>query len=299
MNFAQAFNNMFSGGEGNNQQQGNPGNNQQQTPPGMGGNNDPMNGNNGGGNLTNPNINAGGNNPQPGNNNNQNNGKPGDNNPGGNATGVDYTKLFDNTPAVGADGKPIPEPDNSYLPKIDPNKINESFSKINFAGNITPEQRAAMAQGGEAGVNAMMEVINNVGQQVASRMFHTNYGLLEKALPNAFDKFSGSLDSRINLNMAGNLGRSQNPIMADPQFSPMVDSIRTQISTKYPHLSADNLNSAVNKYFDDMATKLGYKKEAAPAGNNQNQNTGKKATGGASEANWDEWINTSLNQPNP
>ena len=283
-NFAQAFNNMFegkpepgangdgmgapnTGGNGN----GNPNPN---VNVGTGNNNDPMAGKTGSGSMTNPDASGNGNN----------------NNGNGNAPVVDYTKLFDNEPQVGADGKPIQQ-DTGYLPKIDPNKISESFGKLKFTDGITPEQRQAMAQGGEAGVAAMMDVIDNVGRSISSRMFSTNYGLMEKALPAAFDKFSGSLDSRINLNMANNMGRSSNPIMSDPSYAPMVDTIRNQISTKYPHLTADNLNTAVTKYFDEMAGKMGYKKEAAPANNgNSNQNNGKKITSDASPGGWEEWI---------
>ena len=198
-----------------------------------------------------------------------------------NADDAMYTQLWETDPNA-------PKAPEGYLPKIDPVKVREQFSKLNFVNGVNPELLATAEKGGQEGMAAMMQIINAVGQTITERVFNSNYSLLDKALPNAFNKFEGGLDSKITRRMSGD-ALAQNPIMVKPEYKPMVESIRDQLASKNPQLTAEALTEATSKYFDRMAEGLGFTKNAVPDTPN-NSATGKKSFGTAPGADWMDWL---------
>jgi hypothetical protein len=256
-------------------------NNFQQTPTG----NQSPNSQNG---LIPPNVNnsqQGGNNQLP-----TGNQQPAGNNQEGDPLS-DFSKLWDNDP---------PDPNNqqpqqptTYLPPIDQNRFNQMLGQLDFTRNVTPEQKAALAAGGESAVQTMMEVVNMATRNAFAMGFQGTQRLIETGLGTAKDRFTADIPNYVKEQMSLDGLTSSNPIMRDPAYSKLVTDVRGQIQQKHPKATPSQVETAVNKYFDDMVGKLSQAKTQNSQVSNEDQNAAKLKSG-AADANWEDWFTEAI-----
>lgn len=154
---------------------------------------------------------------------------------------AEFEKLWE-TPTV--DPTKGPEP----LYKIDPNQIMSIANKTDFKGLITKEQRAAMATGGQAGMEAMLDAIQTVGSNIYANAAVAATKIAESGIVRSQKDFEGKLPSFIkNQNLSESLG-TKNPALNDPAVAPLVGLVKNQMSQKYPNASAAELQSMAEKY---------------------------------------------------
>lgn len=185
------------------------------------------------------------------------------------------------------DGTPkTPQPDQGYLPKVDPTKFKEALSKMDFTKSITPEIQAAIQAGGDQAWPAIQQLLNSSLREVVAMNFQTASKMFESGMTTAKDRFTGDIDGRVKSVMVENSLTSSNPIMKDPAHAPMVEAIRNRYQEKYPKATPEQLTAAVNRHFDDLVNKLTTAKNKA---NIQEVDNTDKLKTGDSTADWEEW----------
>lgn len=193
---------------------------------------------------------------------------------------LDFGKLWEDTP----DDPKNPKPKKvGYVADLDPKALADSVGKMDFTKNITPEQRTAMLAGGEEGLTAMLGIINQASRQAVSTTYQAGNRMVASALEKAEAGFLEKVPGHVKNQLVDN-SLSDNPIMNDPAYAPIVEATKQRFLTRFPKATAAQVNTAVTGFFEDMVTK-GTKK---PANDGAPTNKDKLRTG-AGDANWMDW----------
>lgn len=208
------------------------------------------------------------------------------NNPGeGNDPLLQFGELWQDDPNNKAAD---PAENTGYLPKIDPAKLQEMIGKMDFTKSITPEQLAAINAGGEGATKTLLQVMNSVTQQALLTAFTANSKMVEAGLNIASTRFLEKVPTHVKDVITTNALSSSNPIMNDPAFAPVVESIRQRYQERFPKATPSQIENSVNAYFDDMASKMSTakNKKANPTATND-----KLLKTGSPDADWESWLN--------
>lgn len=196
--------------------------------------------------------------------------------PGGNApvdpnapiqtTEPDFSKLWE---APAENDPKLPEFNPSSIFNIDPAKIAEAAKGISFNAGITDEQKAAIVQGGEGALKAMMEINNSSNQQAFQLAMIGSAKMIEQALGKANDSLDARMAEQIRKNSISHGLKEKNPILASPEYAPMVQMVENQLRVKFPNSSAQEITDFAEKYVLKFASGILGKKDAdsAPANN--------------------------------
>lgn len=135
---------------------------------------------------------------------------------------------------------------------LSPDKLLETARSINMAGSISDE-RIQKAFGANVDVNAVKEMLNEVGQ---SAFIHT-YGAGAKTIESAMRIQDGKLKTQVVPELhRRNAAVSQNDaeaLFGDPTTAPVAEFVRNQMLDANPKASAQAINEGVVRYFDAMA----------------------------------------------
>lgn len=202
---------------------------------------------------------------------------------------MDFTKLWEDTPV---DPKnPKPDPNAGYLPKIDAAKLNALIGGMDFTKDVKQEDMAAIVAGGEGAAKALANIVNQATRQSMLVAFHSSQRLIESGLATAKGRFLSEVPGHVQDTMVRDGLTSSNPFMSDPEFGPMVESIRQTFQEKYTKATPKQIETAVNGYFDKMHQKMTTRKTESTATIDDNTTRLRKGDGAA---DWTEWAGDEL-----
>lgn len=136
---------------------------------------------------------------------------------------------------------------------VDPNKLLETARLQSFRENVTPEQMAAIAAGGEAAVGAMMQLMEGVTQRGYAQSVLATTKLIEGALGKSNFAKADELDRRIrDVSVTSSL-KETNPVFSNPAYAPMLETAQKQFQVKYPNATANELKQMAMNYLTSMA----------------------------------------------
>lgn len=139
--------------------------------------------------------------------------------------------------------------------KIDPAQLNKVSSQMNFAKNVRQEDVAKIMQGGEEAVGALMNVLNAVGRDVFAMNAQFTSNMAESGYQAAQSSINSGLPNLVKQQFTRNELFESNPKLREPAMQPLVLAIQSQISQKYPNATAAEVNSMVDKYFNEVVAK--------------------------------------------
>lgn len=183
------------------------------------------------------------NNPTVPNDNNQmpqnNNQQPGDQSPN-----AKFADLWQNP--VNAPGNAAPNF------RLNPEALAQRTAQMDFAKNVNQADLQKVAQGGEEAVQALSNILNDVGRNVfgmtaqfASHMTESGYNVAQQSIDRG-------LPDIIRKQMSQQELMASNPKLKDPALAPVVSAIQTQMSMKYPNATPAELNGMVAQYFESV-----------------------------------------------
>ena len=167
--------------------------------------------------------------------------------------------LWQTVPELDENGNPVKAeiPKNlTNLLTIDPAKINEAASKLNFSSVITPEQLQAITAGGEEAQAAFIEALNGVSQQVFSQSLVANAALLQETL----NKTDGIIDRKAvesikRQNISDKITGS-NELLAHPAVAPLVEVVKSNLTSKFPDATPQEISEATLEYISNFTQAL-------------------------------------------
>lgn len=139
------------------------------------------------------------------------------------------------------------------LLSVNPEKLREAASKLNFSGNIAPELLAKAASGQDPA--AFSEVLNLVMQNGFLAAMQANAGVVETAFSHHTARIDKALPGRIRDNQIRNTA-TKHPALSHPAAQPMVESLKFSIAQTNPTLSPDRVAEMAENYVIAMATDI-------------------------------------------
>lgn len=153
--------------------------------------------------------------------------------------------------------------------QLNPEQLQSTASKIDFTRSIKQEDLQAIANGGEGAVTALMNVLNNFGQQVFSTNAQFSSHLTEAGYRAASDSINTGLPSLVKKQFSQAELFNTNPKLRTPELQPLVLAIQSQITERHPNASTQEVNAMVDKYFTEVIGKAFTKEDSQqsqPAG---------------------------------
>lgn len=170
-----------------------------------------------------------------------------------------FASLWQTAPELDENGNPVKkeQPKNlANLLTIDPAKIGEAASKVNFSSAVTPEQLQAITAGGEEAQEAFVQALNSVSQQVFSQSLVANASLLQETL----SKTDGIIDQKASEsirqhNISDRISGS-NELLAHPAVSPLVEVVKSNLTSKFPDATPQEISEATVEYITNFTKAL-------------------------------------------
>ena len=146
-------------------------------------------------------------------------------------------------------------PDSTIFSRIDPKKIQEAASKIDFRSVISSEIQARIKAGGEDGVAASQEAMGVMAQAVFSQSAMASTALIEQAAKKIQQQFEAKIPSLLK---SHNLKSSvlEDKVLSNPAVAPLVPTVTSQLQIKYPNASDSELRTLTANYFTAFAESL-------------------------------------------
>lgn len=199
---------------------------------------------------------------------------------------LDFKGLWEDD-VIDPKNPPEVEP-TTFLPTIDPVKLQENFNKIDFSKYATPEETAAIVAGGEGAAKAHSSVLNKSMRQAMLTMFTASSKMVEAGLTTAQERFLKKVPSHVkDILVEGNLTKSSK-LMSNPAFAPLIESTRQRYQEKFPKATADQISSATERYMQEFV------KAASAKDDTEEPDNAAQLQKGAPTADWEKWIETDL-----
>lgn len=163
---------------------------------------------------------------------------------------------------------------------VDPQKLMEAASKVDFSRSLNQETLAKVAAGGEEAIKALMESFNTFGQQVYGQSAVTTAKIVEQAVAEARNQFIAEIPDAIKRQGARTKMFDDNPAFKHPAIAPMIEAQVQQLSTKFPKASPAELTAMAKDHLQAMAALISPPKADASA----NGKTGKE------DVDWDSYM---------
>lgn len=198
-------------------------------------------------------------------------------NTAGAASSVDpFADLWKTDPTQQQQGQP--------LFNVSQDKLLATARMQSFKETATPEHMAAIAQGGEAAVGAMLDLMEKVTQQGYAQSVFATTKLIEGAIDKSGFAKAADLESQIRNVQLKNSLHETNPVFSNPAYAPMLEMAQKQFQVKFPNATATELRKLAGDYITGMAEQI-----TAPARQQQQelqQTQQRKASGDTDFSNW-------------
>jgi len=144
---------------------------------------------------------------------------------------------------------------NAPIFNIDPVKLTEQAQKTNFVNSIPAEKLAEMAKGGEEGVKAAMDIINNVAQSGYAQTTLVAAKLVEHALEKQRAQFQDVVIPQMlrQMNVQQQLS-DVNPALNHPAIAPVISAVRDQLAKQHPDASPKEISVMAQDFITAFAT---------------------------------------------
>lgn len=190
----------------------------------------------------------------------------------------DFSDLFTIDPKKTPAKDPLSEP----LLKLDPKTLAEQVNKMDFVGQISPEQFQALQQD----PTKLSAFMNGSMRKLFMMQFQAVAGVLENAFKSNNERFSSTLDGRFRKHLI-NSATSDNPVLKHKAVQPVLASIRDLIATQHPDMNPADVAARAEEYFLTTHKALGSLET-----DNDELETNKNAAGGGAMQDWSKYANT-------
>jgi len=134
--------------------------------------------------------------------------------------------------------------------------VMKVVAKQDFTKNLTPEQVAAIQEGGEAGVAATIALVNGAVQQAVTTSTlisnQLSQQMVNQAVQDSQDKIPGILRS----NLTSAHLKDTNPLFSNPAVTPVMEAVQSQLLEKYPDFTPQRVNELTENFVMALAEEV-------------------------------------------
>lgn len=172
------------------------------------------------------------------------------------------------------------DPFASPLFNLDPKKLGEAASKMDFTRGINPEL-ITKALGGD--VASFQEVLNSAVRGAFTAALQTSVGMTERGFGSFREKYDTRLEGRFRDYQVNNL-QSTNPALKHPAAQPVIAAIKSHIASQNPQMPPSEVQTKAEEYF------LAMNKAINSVGGEGGSGTGGKGTGSPAEPDYSMFL---------
>ena len=169
---------------------------------------------------------------------------------------AEFSKLWDTAPV---DPNAPPEP-KAYVPPT-AEEIQKAVAKVDFSNNFTPEQLAAVTAGGEGATEALVQLLNTVGQQSLAQSTGISSKLNEQAMQAAIAEEVAKVPALVRAQTVQAHLKDTNPLFDNPAIKPVIDATQQQLQSKFPNATPAQITEMTEKYVLSMGEHFAPKPE--------------------------------------
>lgn len=169
-------------------------------------------------------------------------------------------------PAKTEDGKPDP----SAFFQLQPEKLNEIASKLDFSKAVSPDTLKKISAGGEEAAAAFLEAMNNVGKLAVVQSIAASNNMSKMTFDKTREVITGGLGEQIRNHAASEALRKSIPEANHEAFAPLLEALKTQFAAKYPKASAEEIATHSKDYLDSIAKAMAANSEPSKKSSNPN-----------------------------
>lgn len=137
--------------------------------------------------------------------------------------------------------------------RIDPQKLMEAASKVDFSKLLDQATLSKVVKGGEDAVGALAEILNKQSQTVYGQSMVVTSRIVEEAVAKAQEQFAAKLPSLIKSQNVNESLFSENPAFNNPAVAPVIHAIQTQLTQKYPKATSSELTKMAKEILSGAA----------------------------------------------
>lgn len=159
---------------------------------------------------------------------------------------------------------PLPEGQTQQeLPSIvtqynfTPEQLSEVTNKIDYSSYFTPEVKQSIMSGGDAAVQATVDINNAIARDMFAKNLVSTAKLMEHYSTQAQTKLDAMMAEKFKHLNTDNFVQTNNPALNAPEIKPVVDMVKSQIQTKFPNASQQEVNSMLTDYFQRVGGAFG------------------------------------------
>lgn len=136
---------------------------------------------------------------------------------------------------------------------LSPDKILEAASKADFSRFIPQEALAKIEAGGPEASKALSEIVGKVAQQVYGHSSIATTKIVNAAIDQAREEFVKQIPGIIKRHSVQENLLKENPAFSSPAVSPVIDSLKSQLSAKFPKATSEELTTMAKEYLTGVA----------------------------------------------
>lgn len=160
-----------------------------------------------------------------------------------------------------------------FLGQIDPQKVMEAAGKTDFSKVVTAENMQKIQAGGPEAMQAMMEAMNRMAQNVYGQAAIASSKIVEKASAQMEERFQTKMQSEIKRSNVSDSLRQDNPIFNNPAVAPLVSAMEQQFTVKYPNATSQEISKMAKEYISGLGTAFAPAPASAPNSATKNSDT--------------------------
>lgn len=139
---------------------------------------------------------------------------------------------------------------------IDPVKVNAAAAGIDFTKSISPELMQKVAAGGPEAMQAMLTVMNQVGQQAFAQSAMSNAKVMETALAQARENIMPEIKDSVRRENIASTMRVDNPLYSNPAIAPLLTMLETQFASTFPTATPAEIRQKASAYLTNTASEI-------------------------------------------
>ena len=151
-------------------------------------------------------------------------------------------------------------PDDVYA-RLKPEDVQKVIAKADFSSVITPEQLAAIGNGGEAAQQAFAQAINSVAQRVMLQSTLVNNNLSMQAMQKAITQAESRIPDAMRKYSSADYSRTANPLLSNPAVKPVADAVQAQLLAKNPNATNAEITQMTQDFIAAMGAQFAPKQE--------------------------------------
>lgn len=136
---------------------------------------------------------------------------------------------------------------------LNPEDVQKAVAKADFSQFVTPEQLAAISEGGEGASTAFLAAMNAVGRQSLAQATLVNNKLNAKNIEDALAAHMAKLPDMIKSQASTDHLKTSNPLFDNPAVKPVIEATHAQLAIKFPNAT----NAELTKMTHDYVTAMG------------------------------------------